>query len=549
MSRSLHFAPLTMISLAGAALAATRVARQDPSQPSLTPVLFFNSLEQVIACQSTNIRWVYDGPNDAMAITVSNEGVDQVDPPPPPSQTVSNTLSDNALTRRAVPTGVFQLAKTIATVLPRDASFNWAQVNVPQGWYRLLASIPSSDYATFSADFYVAEVGDTSCLNTLPPPSSPPSSPSPTPPTTGSPTPPPPSPSPSPSQTVIPVSGASSSVNKGAIAGGVIGGVVLLLVVLGIYLCLLRSKRHSNQPHSPRSRGPPSLVSSKRGSRHVGGWGGLSSVDSNLNPSGRKSKPQPKPYANARHQSQTDSLGPIIPGGGAASEEDIRSYRVGGPFSPSEEKVGFGETGVGVLPYTQNTRPGVMGRSYSASTVGSTNEYAMGRRPSVNSANALPPGARRPSIEYPPYAVSPSPQLDRAPSNASSPSSQLQAQPRKTPRKPVPAYSPGSISPSSSNPSPITSSPTTPVLVSPFDDERAQRRMSGGHYATRARDGSRDRGGKDGRDRRDRGGNSGNSSTEDGPALAHKSSFGPGGVEGKPLHYLIPDMPPPSVGQ
>jgi hypothetical protein len=27
--------------------------------------------------------------------------------------------------------------------------------------------------------------------------------------------------------------------------------------------------------------------------------------------------------------------------------------------------------------------------------------------------------------------------------------------------------------------------------------------------------------------------------------LAHKSSFGPGGVEGKPLHYLIPDMPMP----
>jgi hypothetical protein len=27
------------------------------------------------------------------------------------------------------------------------------------------------------------------------------------------------------------------------------------------------------------------------------------------------------------------------------------------------------------------------------------------------------------------------------------------------------------------------------------------------------------------------------------PQLSHKSSFGPGGVEGKPLHYLIPDMP------
>lgn len=27
------------------------------------------------------------------------------------------------------------------------------------------------------------------------------------------------------------------------------------------------------------------------------------------------------------------------------------------------------------------------------------------------------------------------------------------------------------------------------------------------------------------------------------PELSHKNSFGPGGIEGKPLHYLIPDMP------
>jgi hypothetical protein len=27
------------------------------------------------------------------------------------------------------------------------------------------------------------------------------------------------------------------------------------------------------------------------------------------------------------------------------------------------------------------------------------------------------------------------------------------------------------------------------------------------------------------------------------PELSHKDSFGPGGIEGKPMHYLIPDMP------
>jgi len=31
----------------------------------------------------------------------------------------------------------------------------------------------------------------------------------------------------------------------------------------------------------------------------------------------------------------------------------------------------------------------------------------------------------------------------------------------------------------------------------------------------------------------------------DGNSLVHKSSFGPGGIEGKQVHYLIPDMPFP----
>lgn len=535
MFRSLHFAALKVIFLAGAALAATRVARQDPSPPASSPLLLLPSLEQVTACNPVNIRWVYDGPNDPLTLIVTNGDVDQVAPPPSPSSSTSaNTLTDNndnTIARRAVPTGVSVIVHPIATLLPQDLSYNWTQVNVLQGWYKLLAIMPTLNYDTTSSDFYVSELGDTTCLLTTSSSSSPPSS-SPT--LTGSsplPTSPSPFPSPSqsPSQTPTPVFAASSSVNKGAIAGGVVGGVVLIAIFLIVYLCLLRSKRRTHQAHPPRSRGLHS----------IGGWGGLASVDSHLDPAGRNSKPKPKPkpYASIRHQSQTDSLGPIIPGPGAASEENIQAYRAGGTFSPSEEKVALGEVGVGALSYSQSPRSGVLGRTYSASSIGSTNEFAMGRRPSIGSTTALPPGARRRSVEYPPPAVS---QIDRAPSGASS---QQQAQ-RKTPRKPVPAYAAGSSSsPSSSNPSPIA---TTPLSASPFDDDRVQRRVSNGstgHYTTRARDrdGSRDRGGKDGKER------SRTRDVEDGPVLSHKSSFGPGGVEGKPLHYLIPDMPPPPV--
>jgi hypothetical protein len=99
-----------------------------------------------------------------------------------------------------------------------------------------------------------------------------------------------------------------------------------------------------------------------------------------------------------------------------------------------------------------------------------------------------------------------------------------QAVTRKTPRKPVPAYDPSvagtsTFMPASSNPStiniPSPATPTTPSL--PFGSSNT------GHYSKRSQQGI-----------------PGNESG----TLVHKSSFGPGGVEGKPLHLLIPDMPP-----
>jgi len=150
------------------------------------------------------------------------------------------------------------------------------------------------------------------------------------------------------------------------------------------------------------------------------------------------------------------------------------------------------------------------------------------RRTSVNSTVSLPPGARTHSVDssasaytaaaiaqQSPFASSPNVAamagMDRVASGTS------QQEKKKTPRKPVPAYV--SPPPTAISNDPSISSPTfTPPQ--PFIDTETQvlKRFSG-HYGVSSRAAGSD------------------------PQLNHKSSFGPGGVEGKPLHYLIPDMP------
>jgi hypothetical protein len=111
-------------------------------------------------------------------------------------------------------------------------------------------------------------------------------------------------------------------------------------------------------------------------------------------------------------------------------------------------------------------------------------------------------------------------------------------------RKPVPAYDPNQdpsspvspaaasqhVPPHPSSPSPISPNPNpTP---SPDSSRPDTATANGGcaHYTTRSQLEQKQQ-------QQDQSGQH--------PVLAHKSSFGPGGVEGKPLHYLIPDMPMP----
>ena len=406
-----------------------------------------------------------------------------------------------------------------------SSSFSWSQVALHQVWYVATATI--SSYTTNSLSFFVRESTNIQCLSS--------SSTSTT------------STSPDSSNTTFPVFNTSSSINKGAIAGGVVGGAALLIGVLALYY-FLRSRRPAHHPPSSSSysggAGPAFGMSRK-------GWDGLSSVDSTRgtptyakSPAPqrkrsklRSSKPYPNGRGNARQYPQSDLQGtPMV---NRPSDEEIQSRRSASAFSQSEEKFGSAEEVVGMA-----TLPANGGKRQSSLTDSLYHEFgysgspAATRRRSVGSTLSLPPGARHPSMDlyspaYPsPTAISPTPSASHLPSSFSSSvigavapamdhsdsaSSQLEPQKKKTPRKPVPAYDPSSSPPLPTidrNPSTSTLTPPSPFVAE--TEVRAQRRSSA-HYSVR-------------------------SFGE--PQLNHKSSFGPGGVEGRPLHYLIPDMPP-----
>lgn len=485
-----------------------------PRQTNTTPLLFFNSIQQLTACASGSLSWIYVGPADAvMTLQITNNGVTQE------SSTFSSlqrTLTD-AATGRAVPTGASPSSTTVTlstSITPSNSnSFNWTQVTLPQGAYIAISSFPAFQYNARSLPFVIQESTDTTCFST---------STSSMPPSTASST------SSSPSATVL-VS-TPSSMNKGAIAGGVVGGAVFLLCVLALFL-FFRYKRSTHIPSSSYTGGGGAIFGMRRK-----GWGGLSSYDSSKGiatdvPQRKRSKLRrpPKPYLdggrNIRQLSHTDSLG--SPTVDVPIEEGIPSYRSANAFSPSEEKFASSEEIVGMA-----TLPANGGKRQSSLSESFYNEFsssgsAMGpRRPSVNSTASLLPGARRPSIDSPaPAYSSPTsasspnvaaipPGMDRAPSGTSS-----QQEKKKTPRKPVPVYVPSSSTPPPAIATDPSISTPTPLFApsAPFAEAelKAQKRSSG-HYALPSR-------------------------AE--PQLSHKSSFGPGGVEGKPLHYLIPDMP------
>ncbi|KAK7439830.1 hypothetical protein VKT23_017402 [Stygiomarasmius scandens] len=295
---AINFAEPVILPKAGVARqAATFPTGDSPSStavspPAATPILFFTtSSTQFTTCDSVDITWEFSGPGESITLTVTNINVTQQDSSVF-SGGVFNTFTDRdgdddndndeqehenngGLGRRGVngiPTGISttsissspnpdgppSLLSTLSTsVSPSAELFNWQQVYVPQGWYRIIATATNpqtegyENFVANSASFFVSNGTDTSCLITSGDEVSKLVSTTSVSKTT----------SPTASATPNP-SSSSSQVSPGTIGGAIAGGIAFVAIIILLVWWFLKTKSRtlkifdSNNP-SPTTLEPP----------------------------------------------------------------------------------------------------------------------------------------------------------------------------------------------------------------------------------------------------------------------------------------------------
>ncbi|KAJ7474529.1 hypothetical protein B0H11DRAFT_2236210 [Mycena galericulata] len=522
----------------------------DVASSVTTPLFFFNPIADMTACEPATISWIYSpvaGASTELTLIVTNQGVPQ---PPAPSSTVTPSFSIGGVKRAS-----FRRDDTVTESItngfinPAEHNYTWPIVNVTDGWYVIQANFPIIDATQNSSSFYVETGSDTSCLgtSTSATSSSPPSTStsnsstaSPTSSGAGS----------SSSGGTLPVDAVSSSkVNRGAIAGGVIGGLAVIAAAIAAYFYL----RYATASTSPSPR--------RRGTRT---WGGLGSTDSKA-----RTYPSSSRAVGAtvdRHHSQSDSVGPMLDNNvyvignvgidsrpsrmneGLEGDEEVDSY-----FSPSQEKISspthgspihspFSDPGhidddavpldlitpvpgTGITRNSSTSTSSYMNNNFSRPRSHPSSPYS--GSPTTPTASPFSNAAQNTTSStlghsdpstYPP---SPSPaypsgtsqtiaEVPGAPvARRSSQGEPIASGSRRTPRKPVPQYNPTD---------PALMSP--PARTTPLPGAAAP----GSDSSSSSREGSM------------------RSGREGGPTLNHKASFG---AEGRAVHYLMPDMPPP----
>ncbi|KAF8147554.1 hypothetical protein K438DRAFT_1989617 [Mycena galopus ATCC 62051] len=155
---------------------------------TVTPVINFNKIANMTARKSAVITWVYS------AVSISG----------PQALTLSIT---NATLTQSI---------TTAPIDPTVLNYRWPTVNVTDGWYTVIATLPLAGFRGESLPFYVQTGTGTS----------------------------------------------ASEVNIGAIAGGVVGG---LFIVLGALTLMLRRRRQV----VPARTGAPSALTRQSTDGHV----------------------------------------------------------------------------------------------------------------------------------------------------------------------------------------------------------------------------------------------------------------------------------------
>ncbi|CAK5272055.1 unnamed protein product [Mycena citricolor] len=308
---------------------------------------------------------------------------------------------------------------------------------------------------------------------------------------------------PPPSQ-VAASTGGGRGVNRGAIAGAVVGSLAVVAAAIAVFFYFRYAAKGK-----PSDGTTSSGSSRKRSPRR---WAG----DAKAYPSSSGIG-----IVAGHHHSQSDSIGPILTSSrpsqshaysGGDGELDSGSY-----FSPSQEKISsspvrspFSDSGHYALGELERN-------AVPLEYIGTPPEGGaggLGRSSSTSTASHLHMNFSRPrSHPGSPYGSASSPTNESPGPSSPTPSSQAHQRnsigdslsgSKRMARKPVPQYNPADPS--------LASVPSAPSSSS-SSREGSVRAASG--------------------------------TSPHWPVLEHKSSFGQDGrpVDGRPVHYLIPDMP------
>lgn len=471
-------------------------------------MLSFHPPPQLTSCTSATFSWSYSGPDDPMLLQITNVGVSQN---PPPLTIISPIATTRNLPRStsAIPIGPMDLTVPLVTNYdPSLLSYVWNTVTVAEGWFMLLATIrtdPLSQISQASSPFFVRTGTNMSCLG-IPGIISATNTPTKTPTIT---------PSSSLSfntsrpVTSIPASDLSTSTSRvPTIVGVSVGMAVLAIGSLIVWFILMRKGR--------------SRTSDGNNKNNFQRWKGLNDsrgFDANA--------PNKRYHSSRSHL--TSQPASIVSTLGPEYEDGIL---LGAEKGSDEQGVALSTLPV-LHHQSSRTRPD---HTYSASSsTSNVNDFGKpsarySNQHSIDSSPVYPPSftfSPRESGQYIPPDVSRSYSLNTTgthyslpnsidqtssspisplssssfpppPSIASRETKQTNRQSIGKKRKPAPVYDPLEVEPTSSTSSAMFTIPPLP-------------------YST---------------------------STESTfPELSHKSSFGPYGIEGKQLHYLIPDMP------
>ncbi|KAH8987985.1 hypothetical protein EDB86DRAFT_2073744 [Lactarius hatsudake] len=225
---------------------------------SAAPAFQFAVVNEMYTCGVSEVRWAYSGPSAPMSFNITNFNV--VQQAPLGSSVTSTGQSIASGTTSAVRSfaqsrrqdsgygGSYlpPIDEQLATQLdPLVGIWRWSSTNVPQGWYRMLATVQGVLEAT-SSSFFVQNGTNVDCILQFPTSTSVVQT----------------------SATVKATTTGSSSKtisHTGAIAGGTIGGVAAVILVIGTITFVWRRGRQ----HRMRKTVGPSFSNALMGADAV----------------------------------------------------------------------------------------------------------------------------------------------------------------------------------------------------------------------------------------------------------------------------------------